>query len=298
MGGGAGKSIRFRMPDLLLEIGFEEIPARMIDAASLELRERVQKMLERERLSPTGDISNFDSPRRLAVLVPGIPAAQPDVTGQVTGPSTGVAYKDGQPTAAAHAFAKKTGVDVTHLERVRTAKGEYLTATVTQKGRPAADLLSELLPKEVSAIYWPKTMYWCKPAEKSVRPVRWVVAMLDGEVIPLELYGVRAQSQSRGHRILADRVVQVSAASSAYVEALRASKVMGRAERERQIRKALDATTRTIPAARWREDGNLLRTVVNLTEWPSVVLGSFDRQFLEVTAANVAVVAGGSAASP
>ena len=112
------------MPDLLLEIGCEESPARMIDAASQELRERVHRLLERERLSASGDIGSFDSPRRLSFTAPGIPAAQPDVTEQVTGPSVAVAFKDGQPTPAAHAFAKKAGVDVSQLEKVTTAKGE------------------------------------------------------------------------------------------------------------------------------------------------------------------------------
>jgi len=270
------------MPDFLIEIGCEEIPARMIDAASLELRERVQKLLDHERLSPKGAISHLDTPRRLAVLAAAVPPAQPDVTEQVIGPSASVAFKDGRPTPAAHAFAKKAGVDVGRLERVITPKGEYLVATVTKKGRPAAEILAELLPKEVNAIYWPKNMYWHKPAEKFVRPVRWLVAMLDGEVVPLELQGVKASNQSRGHRILSNRAVQVSASGTAYVEALRTAKVLSRSEREQQIRKALDAATRTVPGARWREDNNLLDTVVNLTEWPSVVLGNFDRQFLEL----------------
>ena len=194
------------MPDFLLEIGCEEIPARMIDAASLELRERVHKLLERERLSPTGTISALDSPRRLAVLAPGVPAAQPDVTEQITGPSASVAFKDGQPTPAAQAFARKAGVEVAHLERITTPKGEYLSAKVTKKGRAAGEILSEMLAKEVASIYWPKNMYWRKPTEKFVRPVRWLVAMLDGEVVPLEFDGVRAGDKSRGHRILADYI--------------------------------------------------------------------------------------------
>src|SRR5581483_8320887 len=112
------------MADFLLEICCEEIPARMIDAASQELRDRIQNLLERERLSPSGDISNFDTPRRLSVLAAGIPAAQPDVTEQVTGPSANVAFKDGQPTPAAQAFAKKSGVDVAQLQKIATPKGE------------------------------------------------------------------------------------------------------------------------------------------------------------------------------
>src|ERR1700736_1955353 len=139
------------MPDFLLEIGCEEIPARMIDAASLELRERVHKLLEREHLSATGSISSLDSPRRLAVLASGIPGTQPDITEQVTGPSASVAFKDGQPTPAAHAFARKAGVDVSQLQRSTTPKGEYLSARVTRQGRSAAEILGEALPKEIAS---------------------------------------------------------------------------------------------------------------------------------------------------
>jgi glycyl-tRNA synthetase beta chain len=267
------------MPDFLLEIGCEEIPARMIDAASQELRERVGALLARERLG-AADIKGFDTPRRLALIASGIPNAQPDVTEQVTGPSFNVAYKDGQPTPAAHAFAKKTGIDVAQLEKITTPKGEYLAAKVTKKGRSAAEILAENLPKELSSIYWPKNMYWRKPGERFVRPVRWLVAMLDGEAIPLEFDGIFAGNTSRGHRILSHGEVTISGAGSGYIEALRSAKVLGRAEREHQIRKALDAATRTIPGARWREDAGLLESVVNLTEFPSAILGSFDPQFL------------------
>ncbi|HET6181445.1 MAG TPA: glycine--tRNA ligase subunit beta [Candidatus Sulfotelmatobacter sp.] len=267
------------MPDFLLEIGCEEIPARMIDAASQELRERVGALLTRERIAG-GQAAGFDTPRRLAVMAPGIAAAQADVTERVNGPSVNVAYKDGKPTPAAHAFAKKAGVDVAQLERVSTPKGEYLAAKVTKKGRSAAEILAEALPKELATIYWPKNMYWRKPNERFVRPVRWLVAMLDGDTIPLEFGGIRAGKTSRGHRILTDSPVPISHAGSGYVDSLRAAKVLGRSEREHQIRKALDAATRTIPGARWREDKALLDSVVNLTEFPSAILGGFDPQFL------------------
>ena len=267
------------MPDFLLEIGCEEIPARMLDAASRELRERVGALLTRERLAG-GEISTLDTPRRLAVIATGIAAAQADVVEQLTGPSVNVAYKNGEPTPAAHAFAKKAGVDVAQLVKVSTAKGEYIAAKVTKRGRSAADLLAEGLPKEIAAIYWPKNMYWRRPSERFVRPVRWLVALLDGETIPLEFAGVRAGNMSRGHRILSDTAVTIPKAGSEYVDLLRTAKVLGRPEREHQIRKALDAAARTIPGASWREDKPLLDTVVNLTEFPSVLPGSFDPQFL------------------
>src|SRR6266576_4770543 len=121
------------MPDFLLEIGCEEVPARMLDASAQELRERVSKLLERERLTPQIGVAQFDTPRRLAVLASGIPHAQPDVTEQITGPSVSVAFKDGQPTPAAHAFAKKAGMHISQLDRISTPKGDYLSARITKK---------------------------------------------------------------------------------------------------------------------------------------------------------------------
>ena len=270
------------MPDFLLEIGCEEIPARMIDAASLDLRERMQKLLSGFEIlpiehNPDNDLM-FSSPRRLAVLFRNIDERQIDKPGRIKGPSLQVAFKDGTPTAQAQAFAKKAGVEVSKLEQ----REGYVFANKTLKGRSAQELLAEFLPKEMNSLRWPKNMYWRKPGEIFVRPVRWLVAMLDREVIPLEFDGIRAGSQSRGHRILAPNAIPIPGAGPSYVDTLRAAKVLGRGEREQQIRKALDASTRTIPGARWREDRSLLDTVVNLTEWPSVILGGFDHEFLEL----------------
>lgn len=251
----------------------------MISSASQELSRRVAELLDRERLSPAGKLASLDTPRRLAVSATGVAISQPDVTEQITGPSANVGFKDGQPTAAAHAFAKKAGVDVSKLERITTAKGEYLAATVTKKGRPTRELLAELLPKEISSLYWPKSMYWRNPNERFVRPVRWLVALLDGELVPLEFAGMKAGKNSRGHRVIGQASIEIPSAS-AYVDVLRQAKVLGGEDRLQQIRKALDAATRAISGARWREDKSLLDTVVNLTEWPSVILGSFDAEFL------------------
>ncbi|HEX3740204.1 MAG TPA: glycine--tRNA ligase subunit beta [Terriglobales bacterium] len=270
------------MPDFLLEIGTEEIPARMIAGAQEDLQRRVGDLLKRERLAGSGKLFGFDSPRRLAVLASGIPSAQPDATEQINGPAVSVAFKDGQPGPAAHAFAKKAGVEISQLERVATPKGEYLSAKITTKGRAASEILAEMLPKEISSIYWPKNMYWRKTKERFVRPVRWLVAMLDDQVIPLEFDGLSAGRKSRGHRLLSSGNVTIPWAGPQYSDALRSAKVLGREEREQQIRKALDAAARTIPGARWRDDNTLLDTVVNLTEWPSAILGSFDREYLKL----------------
>src|SRR5947209_3182292 len=278
------------MPDLLIEIGCEEIPARMIDVARQELSKRISDLLKRERListdgatAPSGDAIGFSTPRRVAVVARDIEMRQPNIEEQLVGPSTKVAYKDGKPTPAAEAFARKAGVDVSKLEKITNPKGEYLGATVLRKGRSAAEVLAEAIPKELNALYWAKNMYWraSKP-ERFVRPIRWMVALLDGEVLPLHYAGVSSGHRSRGHRILAPGNVEIST-PSAYAAELSAMKVIADpAEREKQIRKALDAATRAIAGARWREDVDLLNTVVNLTEYPGVILGGFDRSFLSL----------------
>jgi glycyl-tRNA synthetase beta chain len=272
------------MADFLLEIGCEEIPARMIDGAREELARRVGELLSRERLVESAQVQPYSTPRRIAVLAKGIAASQPDIEEQLTGPATKVAYKDGQPTPAAHAFAKKAGVDVGALERVTTPKGEYLSAKVTKKGRTATEILSESLPKEIAGLYWAKNMYWRpgKTSERFVRPVRWVVAMLGTDTVPLDVFGAPAGKQSEGHRILSSGTVSFSE-PSAYADNLHSAHVVASpAEREHRIRKALDAATRTVPGARWREDKDLLDTVVNLTEFPAVILGNFDAEFLSL----------------
>lgn len=271
------------MPDFLLEIGCEEVPARMLPEATQELQRRVRELLKNHRLEPAGEVTSSETPRRLSVVATGIPASQPDTQEQLTGPAVKVAFKDGAPTPAAQAFARKAGVDVGQLKRITTPKGEYLAATVISKGKPAKEVLSELLPKEIAAIYWPKSMYWrAGKAERFIRPVRWIVALLDQDVVPIEFGGIKAAPVSRGHRILGQGDVTVSTPAS-YLESLRRSYVIAKPEeREQRIREALDAATRTVPGARWREDAELLKTVVNLTEWPSAILGQFDPQFLSL----------------
>ncbi len=271
------------MADFLLEIGLDEIPARMIAGAEAELGRRVNDLLARERLlAPEAKLTTYSTPRRLAVLVEGVLASQADTEEKLTGPSWKVAFKDGAPTPAAAAFAKKAGVAVEALEKVTNAKGEYVGATVKRLGRVASELLATELPKEVLGLYWAKNMYWRagKP-ERFVRPVRWVVALLDSAIVPLEIAGIKAGNASRGHRILhGERSVLLTSPKSYAEELRKAFVVVDVAERRQTIRKALDAATRAVAGARWREDEPLIETVVHLTEWPSVVLGDFESEYL------------------
>jgi glycyl-tRNA synthetase beta chain len=271
------------MADFLLEIGLDEIPARMIAGAEAELGRRLTELLSRERLlGATGKVTTYSTPRRLAVLAEDVLPSQSDSEERLTGPSWKVAFRDGAPTSAAEAFAKKAGVAVSALEKVVNAKGEYVGATVKRQGLKTAELLAAELLKEVLSLYWAKNMYWRagKP-ERFVRPVRWVVALLDSAVVPVEIAGISAGNASRGHRVLHGTEPVILSTPKDYAEKLRAAFVeVNVAQRRQSIRKALDKATRTVAGARWREDEPLIETVVHLTEWPTVILGDFEPEYL------------------
>jgi glycyl-tRNA synthetase beta chain len=269
--------------DFLFEIGLEEIPARMIAGAQSELQRRVVAMLERERLVAPGAASkSFSTPRRLAVWTAGVAEQQPDASEELMGPAVKIAYKDGVPGPAALAFAKKAGVEVAALKRVETPKGEYLAATSVKAGRAAAEVIAEEMPKELAGIYWAKNMYWRpgKP-ERFVRPVRWLLALLGEVVVPVEFGGKTAGKTTRGHRVLANDVAIPVGFPDEYEQTLLDAKVIADVEKRRlTIRKALDKVCRTIPDTRWREDHALVDKLTNLTEWPTLIAGEFESEYL------------------
>jgi glycyl-tRNA synthetase beta chain len=275
------------MADFLFEIGLEEVPARMIAGAQAELEQRVVKMLERERLVRSGaETKSFATPRRLAVWVQGVAEQQEDVAEELVGPSVKVAYKDGVATPAAVAFAKKAGVDVAALKTITNAKGEYLAATLVKAGRGAAEVIAAEMPKELAGIYWAKNMYWrAGRPERFVRPVRWMVAMLGEKTVPVEFGGYVAGSVTYGHRVLFGEQEIVLKAPGDYEDALLGGFVIADVEVRRQrIRKALDKVTRAGEpegsGLRWREDHELVDKLTQLTEWPSVLLGGFEKEYL------------------
>ena len=274
------------MAEFLFEIGLEEVPARMIAGAQAELQKRVVAMLERERLVAAGVGSkSFSTPRRLAVWVASVAARQKDVAEELVGPAVKIAYKDGAPTAAAMAFARKAGVDVAALKTVTTAKGEYLAATSVKAGRAAAEVIAEELPKELAGIYWAKNMVWrAGRPERFVRPVRWLLALLGEVVVPVEFGGKTAGRVTRGHRVLArDEAIPIGFPDEYEQTLLKAHVVADVAARRLVVRKALDKATRAAGAGlRWREDEALVDTVTHLTEWPTVVLGSFEPEYLHL----------------
>ena len=271
------------MAEFLFEIGLEEIPARMIAGAQAELQRRVVAMLERERLVVAGVAAkSFATPRRLAVWVGEVAARQEDVSEEMLGPAVKIAFKERVATPAAVAFAKKAGVEVAALKAVTNAKGEYLAATAVKAGRGAAEVITAEMPRELAGIYWAKNMYWRqgKP-ERFVRPVRWMVALLGSEVVPVNFGGYEAGAVTYGHRVLFGDAPITLGTPDEYEDALLSGFVIADVEvRRERIRKALDRVTRSIDGLRWREDHGLVDKLTQLTEWPSVLMGGFEPEFL------------------
>ncbi|MDP9051349.1 MAG: glycine--tRNA ligase subunit beta [Acidobacteriota bacterium] len=272
------------MAEFLFEIGLEEVPARMIAGAQAELQRRVVAMLERERLiAAGGESKSFSTPRRLAVWVAGVAERQADASEELMGPAVKIAFKDGVAGPAAMAFAKKAGVVVAALKRVDTPKGEYLAATSVKKGREAVEVIAEEMLKELAGIYWAKNMYWRpgKP-ERFVRPVRWMVALLGEVVVKVEFGGKTAGRATFGHRLLAGDAPIPIGFPDEYEQTLLDAKVIADVEVRRQkIRKALDRVCRaTGGGLRWREDHALVDKLTHLTEWPTVIAGAFEADYL------------------
>ena len=271
------------MPDFLLELGLEEIPASMIASAQAELLKRTIALLTREQLIAAEPAAHsYSTPRRLAVLIENVLTQQSDITEDTTGPAVKIAFKDGVPTPAAEAFARKAGVAVADLRTITTPKGDYLAATTIKRGRTASEVLAAEFPKEIAAIYWTKSMYWRpgKP-ERFVRPVLWLVCLLGDDVVPVTFAGKTAGRATYGHRILSTGDPFEIIAPSSYLAQLEGEYVLADVELRRQrIRKALDHVTRAVPSARWREDEALVDAVTHLTEWPDVLLGNFEPAYL------------------
>jgi glycyl-tRNA synthetase beta chain len=273
------------MPDFLLEIGLEEVPARMLPAAQAELLKRTLALLTREQLIAADPIANsYSTPRRLAVLIKNVREQQEDITEETTGPAVKIAFKDGVPTPAAEAFARKSGVPVAELRTISTPKGDYLAATSIKRGRTASEVIAAELPKEIGAVYWAKNMYWRpgKP-ERFVRPVLWIACLLGDEVVPLTFAGKTAGRATYGHRVLSTGDPFDIVTPASYLAQLEGEYVLADVElRRHKIRKALDHVTRAVHGARWREDHALVDAVTHLTEWPDVLLGNFEPGYLEL----------------
>jgi glycyl-tRNA synthetase beta chain len=249
--------------DFLLEIGTEEIPHWMIPGAIEQLAK-----IDLLEASPRVDAT----PRRLVVQASGVPERQPDSQELISGPP-----KAGG-AGAAQGFAKKMGVAVDDLSTITTPKGEYFVYRRHNPGRPTVDLLAESIPSLILGMQWPKSMYWTggKSGPRFIRPIRWIVALLGGQVIPFEIAGVRSGNVTRGHRRLGASHIPVTVDS--YESELRKNFVILSSD-ERRGKIIMEAASLAA-----KHDDDLVETLTFITEYPTAIRGDFDPAYLELPA--------------
>ena len=270
--------------DFLFEVGCEEIPARLIPKACSELQQILEKYFSASALL-AGPLRSFGAPRRLAVMSDAIRLRQADQEKEVLGPPKSIAFDNvGAPTRAAVSFSEKQGIPLQKLRVVTTPRGEFLAAKQIIVGRSAKEILGEVLPQALRELSFPRSMYWTgRGGARFIRPVRWIVALLDGAVVPVEFGGASGTDRSLGHRFLSKGAVRIGGAKD-YARALRKAFVLADpSHRRRKIEQEL----RGVAAKRkWRvhDDAELLELVTNLNEYPTVISGDFAAEFLELPA--------------
>lgn len=269
------------MKTFLLEIGTEEIPAGYIDPALAALASMLTEKLVEVRIAH-GPVRTFGTPRRLSVTVAGLAVRQKPLTREVLGPPRKVALDgEGRPTMAAVKFAEKVGLPVERLATTATAKGEYLSATVTDPGMATSALLTTILPEVILALPFPKSMRWGSLPIAFARPIHSLLALFGKRRVDVELGGIRSGRASFGHRFVHPRRVPI-AEPAAYVEALRAASVIVDIdERRNRIATAASQAAAGVGGA-VLADAELLGIVTHLVEYPAVAVGRFSEGFLEL----------------
>jgi len=267
--------------DFLFEIRTEEIPAPALPTARLELTRRLREALAEAGINAE-TAESYATPRRLSAILRGLPPRQPDRYAEVIGPPEASAFDAaGRPTRAAEGFARAQKVDVADLVVVDAPRGRAVAARKTVPGRSTAELLAEVLPAVVSGLSFPKTMRWGSGEATFVRPVRGLLALLDGRIVPLELFGIRATDCTVGHRVLSDGELRVTGPDD-YLAQLRGHFVEPDAEirRMRILEKARRMAAEV--GGQIESHADLAATLGDLVEWPGLVRGSFAPEFLEL----------------
>ncbi|MCK4547074.1 MAG: glycine--tRNA ligase subunit beta [Candidatus Eisenbacteria sp.] len=267
--------------DLVIEIGTEEIPASYIPPALKQLERGLAETLAKERLSCRG-LWTGATPRRLVIRAEQLAERQEDVTVEVAGPPKARAFdEEGKPTKAAIGFARGQGVDVGDLQVKKLPRGEYVVATVKHKGRPVTEILGQAFPDLVMGLEFPRTMRWRPGPFRFARPIRWILALLGEDVIPMEIAGLGADRITRGHRFLSPGSITVGSAGH-YMEALEGASVLLDPEvRKARILEQIESLARE-RGGRVHADKELMDEVLYLMEYPTSVCGAFDASFLEL----------------
>jgi glycyl-tRNA synthetase beta chain len=279
----SAKPVSEKTVELLFEVGCEEIPAGMLPRAEAEIKAGLEKQLTAENLMGGVEVESFSTPRRLTLCARGLPVRQADVVNEVTGPPKSVAYDVvGAPTRAAVSFAEKQGIGLHEIYFLQTPKGEYLAAKNVKRGRATEHILADILPRILHDLYWPKTMTWTGlSGARFIRPIRWIVGLLDGKPLKFSYGGIAAGDSTRGHRFLGSASIRVRAFAD-YEKQLRSNGVIVKpAERLDKIERELAAHTKR-GSFRVHQDADLLKLVTYLNEFPSVIKGDFDPAFLNL----------------
>jgi glycyl-tRNA synthetase beta chain len=267
--------------ELLLEIGAEELPASFIEPALEDLRRSLTEGLARGRLGH-GAVRLFGTPRRLAVAVAAVAERSEDLAREVLGPPVRAAFDaQGKPTRAAEKFAEGVGRPVPELRRIATSKGEYLGATVNEAGRPAAEILKEVLHAAVHGIAFRKSMRWGDVELAFARPVHWLVALHGEEIVPVVLGDVASGRTTRGHRFLAPQPITLSGAGE-YEPAMERAQVIADPSRRKAVLLERLSAAAAEAGGMLLDDPALVDQVNNLVEQPSPVVGSFDPRHLDL----------------
>ena len=261
--------------DLLFEIGAEEIPAGFMPNILGQLKTLAETKLNDAHL-PFESIATYGTPRRLALILKGLGDTSAEISERHKGPSASIAYDtDGNPTKAAIGFARGKGLDVADL----VVEDGYIYAETKTAGVPAKDIVTDMLPQLITGLNFPKSMHWGNLDAKFVRPVRWLVALLDEEVIPVEFATVQSGNVSRGHRFLgADEITIKNAAS--YVDTLKENFVMVDQDARRELisKQLHDIAASKNASIVWDDD--LLEEINYLVEWPTALCGGFEESYL------------------
>jgi glycyl-tRNA synthetase beta chain len=271
------------MKPLLVELGTEELPVKALPGLAQSFFDGVVTGLEKRGIGvDRGGARPLYSPRRLAVALPGVAQTQPEQTSEVLGPYLNVALDaDGQPTRALQGFAQKAGVEWSQLGRLSDGKGERFVHRATTPGARTADLLGEVLAEAVAAMPIPKPMRWGANDFGFARPVHWLVVLHGGDIVDVDLLGVKSDRMSRGHRFMHDKAVWFTSPLD-YVESLRAAKVLvDPDERRARIRAEVERAAGEAGGTARIEPG-ILEEVNGLVEWPKAILCGFPREFLAV----------------
>ena len=261
--------------DLLFEIGAEEIPAGFMPHILGQLKQLAETKLNDAHL-PFESIATYGTPRRLALIVKGLTDTSAEISERHKGPSASIAYDaDGNATKAAIGFARGKGLDVADL----VVEDGYIYAETKTAGVPAKDIVTDMLPQLITGLNFPKSMHWGNLDAKFVRPVRWLVALLDEEVIPVEFATVKSGNVTRGHRFLgADEITIKNAAS--YVDTLKENFVMVDQDARRELisKQLHDMAASKNASIVWDDD--LLEEINYLVEWPTALCGGFEESYL------------------